>query len=299
MKRVLAPVGRILAVLAIYYAAQNALAVLLGLGYIAVNGDIQSIYRFQEVLNEVINFLLDKMPYIVLFAAIIALASYFVIYRDRPHDVRAFLRYRPLDAAAIVMLAVFGIGVNFMVALLLTLLRSLPFLEPLFQNYEELSQLIVGGDFVITLLTVGIIGPVVEEIMFRGLIFGELRKIMPIKIALVVQAVLFGVYHLQPVQGAYAAVIGLLLGLVYYRSSSMVAPMVVHIAINSFSVVSSALLSDLAFGKSAGLIGLAGILFFILSSAYLLVSRDFKYVIDDSLYYLSRRPPRPPEHTAE
>jgi membrane protease YdiL (CAAX protease family) len=228
----------------------------------------------------------------------VALASYYVIYRDRTQDVRAFLRYRPLDAAAIAMLVVFGIGVNFVIALLLTLMKSLPFLEPMFESYEALSEVIMEGNFAVTLLSVGIIGPIAEEVMFRGLIFGELRKIMPIKVALVVQAVLFGAYHLQPVQGAYAAVIGVLLGLVYYRSGSILAPVIVHIAVNSFSIISSTLMPDTENYAGAGLIVIAGLLFFVLSSAYILVSRNFKYVIDDSLYRMSRRKPCSPDQTA-
>ncbi|HHT16138.1 MAG TPA: CPBP family intramembrane metalloprotease [Papillibacter sp.] len=297
MKRILAPVGRILAVMAIYYAAQLVVGFAAGFAHVFLSGMRGA--DMNRVMQELFGYLADKTPLIILVSAIVALASYFIIYRDRTQDVRAFLRFRPLDVGAIIMLVVFGIGINFMIGLFLALLKEISVFDSLFESYDALADAVFGDNFVVTLLSVGIIGPIVEEIMFRGLVFGELRKIMPIKIALVVQAVLFGVYHLQPVQGAYAIVIGLLIGFIYYRSGSLVAPIVVHIAVNSFSVVANALFSDMAHEKGGGLIVQTGILLFLLSGAYILVSRNFKYAIDDTLYHLSRNQPSPPEHTTQ
>ena len=82
-----------------------------------------------------------------------------------------------------------------------------------------------------------VIGPILEEIMFRGAI---LRHLAPYgtNFAIVTQAVLFGIYHLNLYQGPFAFVIGLVLGYVALRFSIKWA-MLLHIANNTLAVLVS------------------------------------------------------------
>lgn len=67
-----------------------------------------------------------------------------------------------------------------------------------------------------------------------------------------IQAVLFGVYHMNLVQGIYAAALGFLLGYLVWRYESLIAPMVVHALFNFFGTVivelESNILPELFFG---------------------------------------------------
>ncbi len=68
-----------------------------------------------------------------------------------------------------------------------------------------------GAVWLIILYSV-IIAPVIEEIIFRGLVFGYARKVFPVWLAILFQAALFGIYHWNLVQGIYAFVLGIFLG---------------------------------------------------------------------------------------
>ncbi len=178
------------------------------------------------------------------------------------------------------------------------LVSGLDFLAPAFDKYSELAQYITGGDIILSLLAVGIIGPVFEEILFRGLIFGELRKITRVRAALFIQAVLFGIYHLDIIQGSYAFLIGILLGYVYYRSNSIVAPMIVHATINTTSVILSRVVPGGGLDEWSAAIVAASVILFIASSAFILISRSFRHVMDNSFYEMNKtprlEPPLPP-----
>ena len=135
----------------------------------------------------------------------------------------------------------------------------------------------------------GIVGPIFEEILFRGLIFGELRKITPVKIALVIQALLFGAYHLNLVQGVYAFLLGLLIGYVYYRSNSIIAPILMHVSINSLSVIINEFVSAQQLETWGVVIMIASVALFFLTGAFILTGKSFKRCMDDSLFQKNRR----------
>ena len=53
----------------------------------------------------------------------------------------------------------------------------------------------------LTILVVGIVAPFAEELLFRGIIYKTLSKSMSIPAVIIIQGVLFGVYHMNLVQG--------------------------------------------------------------------------------------------------
>lgn len=88
----------------------------------------------------------------------------------------------------------------------------------------------------IGIFSISILGPILEELLFRGAITGALlQKYSPVK-SIVISALIFGVIHMNPVQIAGASIIGLLLAWVYYRSGSLIPCILMHIINNSLSV---------------------------------------------------------------
>lgn len=83
------------------------------------------------------------------------------------------------------------------------------------------------------LMIVCILAPVLEELFFRGLILGLLKKFAPFIIANVTQALAFGIYHGKLIQGIYAFLLGMLIGYIAYVTGSFVYTIVLHMGINS------------------------------------------------------------------
>ncbi|MGI6621883.1 MAG: CPBP family intramembrane glutamic endopeptidase [Acetivibrionales bacterium] len=82
------------------------------------------------------------------------------------------------------------------------------------------------------ILSVIILGPIIEEIIFRGLVINELKGKMPLIIVIIIQALIFGVIHGNWLQIAYAAIIGILLGFVAIWTRSVWPSVLIHISMN-------------------------------------------------------------------
>ena len=73
--------------------------------------------------------------------------------------------------------------------------------------------------------------PVIEEFLFRGLFFKMLTR--KNKLAVIcIQAFLFGILHLNPIQCIYTFVFGVVLGIVYQKTQNILFPICMHIGFN-------------------------------------------------------------------
>lgn len=294
MKKILKALGMILLLLVLYYLVQGAVGFIFSfvrgvrLAFaVAAAGESADVMQMSE---ELMRQIADLLPWILLIAVCITIPLYYLIYMTRREELPIFVRLGNLHPVSVPVLVVLGLSVNVIIEAMLLILSEAESLKRFFENYNQLANFITGGDFIISLTAVGVVGPVFEELLFRGLVFGELRKIATVRLAIVIQALIFGIYHINPVQGTYAFLIGLLLGYIYYRSSSIVAPMIVHVTINTSSVVAGRLLSGVPYDGWGTPVAIAGLLLFILTGAFILLHRSFRHVMDDGLYRASRAP---------
>lgn len=94
------------------------------------------------------------------------------------------------------------------------------------------------------ILAIAIVGPIAEELLFRGAITEILlRKYSPTK-AILISSLLFGVCHINPAQMLPAFLIGILLSWVYYKTGSLIPCIVMHVLNNSLSVYLSSRFPD-------------------------------------------------------
>ena len=103
----------------------------------------------------------------------------------------------------------------------------------LFKNHDILvitrNTLLVN---LISIITMVVVIPFFEEILLRGLVLNKLRTEMPVWIAIVLQAILFGVLQGNVLGAVYAFIIGLLLGIIYMITKSIWVPILVHAILN-------------------------------------------------------------------
>ena len=86
------------------------------------------------------------------------------------------------------------------------------------------------------LLAVCVVGPIAEELIFRGAICGMmLRRGSNPLLAICVSAVIFGLIHFNPAQIPFAICLGVILGLIYYKTRSVIPVCLLHIFNNSLS----------------------------------------------------------------
>jgi len=81
------------------------------------------------------------------------------------------------------------------------------------------------------LLTIAFLGPVSEELLFRGGVQTALAK-KGLRFSIFVSAIIFSFIHLNPAQMPAAFLLGLLLGYAYGWTGSLVAPVCIHVLNN-------------------------------------------------------------------
>lgn len=111
--------------------------------------------------------------------------------------------------------------------------------ESIIEDYvpedKEMSQLFASmSTSVVGILSISILGPIAEEVCFRG---GILKALFDWKkniwLAIILSSVLFAVAHGNLMQGVGAALMGILMGWFYYRTGSIIPSILIHIVNNS------------------------------------------------------------------
>jgi len=90
---------------------------------------------------------------------------------------------------------------------------------------------------VLVIFAIGIFGPICEEFVFRGLIFGGMKKSVRISAAVFMSALAFGLMHMNFNQALYAFVLGIFMALAYEATGSIIASVIVHMTINMEQVM--------------------------------------------------------------
>ncbi len=171
-------------------------------------------------------------------SALIFIAIVGIYYYRRRHSVKPLYRFDQIRFSHIFWASVMGFGCIFLSQIIINVSEAVGILNmESMEGFEELMALMFGQSPVwLILLAVGIVAPIAEELLFRGLIFHLLNRHLNIKVALILQGVLFGLFHMNLVQGVYASVLGVVLGIAYILTGSLWVPIVIHIVNNSVAI---------------------------------------------------------------
>lgn len=134
---------------------------------------------------------------------------------------------------------IWGVGVVFFVNGVVDLLFIVLeiYFPQLVSDYINMMSSMEEGSLIIIAIRVAIIAPLFEELVFRGVILKKARDIMPFYAANIVQAILFGLIHLNVIQCLYVFPVGILFGYIARRYRSIIPSIVLHALLNGYSVL--------------------------------------------------------------
>ena len=230
-----------------------------------------------ESLEEILQLFMDKYStYMYLLYAVAGIIVFLIWYYNGFIKKNPRVRLNEIFGAKSVMASIStAISLYFFINAFLTLVRWLS--PSVIESYNEFieSAGIVSNDL-ITIAYAIILGPIVEELCFRGVVFGLLEKsgIKPVFVILI-SSVMFGAMHLIPLQVLYASVIGLFLGFLRYRYRSVLLTITTHILFNLTGTYIGDAVDSLGLGDGASLI-FGGLALIALVFTVLLVNGDKK-----------------------
>lgn len=114
----------------------------------------------------------------------------------------------------------------------LNILLSLSGLIENAESYQEVAESQYGVPVLLGVILYGVISPLAEEILFRGILFNRLRREFSLGVSILLSALLFGFYHGNYVQGIYGTLLGMLMAYLYAADGHFRTPMLFHSAAN-------------------------------------------------------------------
>ena len=156
-----------------------------------------------------------------------------------------FARDRKLEQKARIMLpvraplskywsvGVFGIA-GCIAATCLMAMIQLAFYD---EQYQQTAQITYSAGFLMQIIGLGVVIPVAEELMFRGILYKRFRERQGFWYSALWSSLLFSFMHSNTTQMIYTFLLGVLLAYLYEKFGSFRAPVVLHILLNTGSVV--------------------------------------------------------------
>ncbi|NJP40432.1 CPBP family intramembrane metalloprotease [Oscillospiraceae bacterium HV4-5-C5C] len=193
--------------------------------------------------------LMSHQNLIILFSSLLSIAVYSAALTVmRRHDPD-FVWFRKPAAPALGLGTVAILGAvgsaNLVMLLLSWLAEHNSFWQQNMQSYEDLATAFTDqSGLLVQIVTLCILVPIAEEMLFRGIVAGQLKRAFSDPLAIILTALAFAAFHMNWVQSSYVLIPALVLSAAYIWSESLPLTIVMHGIFNFFGSVLPGLLQN-------------------------------------------------------
>lgn len=110
-------------------------------------------------------------------------------------------------------------------------------LKEISDGYRHVTQVFYGNSLWLEILALCILGPVLEELVYRGFVYRRFCQVGSQAVAAIGSSVIFGLLHFNFVQCIYAFAVGLLLAYIIIKTGSLAVAVAAHMIMNLVSVL--------------------------------------------------------------
>ena len=100
------------------------------------------------------------------------------------------------------------------------------------ERYQQVAEVQFALPLWLACIFYGVLSPIVEEIVFRGIVCNALIRNGSQRVGIIGSALLFGAFHGNMVQMVYASLMGVILAWIYCKYRNLSAPVLFHGAAN-------------------------------------------------------------------
>lgn len=224
-------------------------------------------YYENSVNNNYENFIINEIGIALAISILITFAVLFLFYKFSKRGLLERCRFKKFKIEYLLYIIMIIVGFSLINSLIVSILSNYV------SSYQQTNDLISNMEStMLTIFVVNLMGPIFEEILFRGVIFDELRESSPIYIAIIIQAIIFGFAHGNLLQGCYTAFLAIVLAIINYCTKSLWSDIIGHIL---FNLLGGLLIPILfSYSKSIYLISIIGGFILFILGGYLLLKRS-------------------------
>lgn len=148
------------------------------------------------------------------------------------HNLKEIFPFHKIRISTVLLIIVF----TYLMIPLTTFLNSLSMLFT-DNTISLISGSVLKLPFLLVVFLMGILGPMNEELTYRGMVYSTYKGTGKLFGAAILSALMFGMMHMNYNQAIYAFVLGILLVLIREATGNMWAPIIMHMVFNINSVV--------------------------------------------------------------
>jgi membrane protease YdiL (CAAX protease family) len=163
----------------------------------------------------------------IIFCTCIAFYDFFMV---RPSTKRKLsFNFSPTKLSNYILIFPMMLGMMFIAEFITSQIPTTgPFFGEFYEFFSKLMEQLVDEPLSM-FITAVIMAPILEEIVFRGIIQkGMINNGVKPWVAILIASLVFGLVHGNPWQFVGAVLLGIVLGLVYHKTQSLLLPMLLH-----------------------------------------------------------------------
>lgn len=215
--------------------------------FLGINISVQSVFSWYSVGRNVLNSggqvstsaqIMNDFTVQIMFYTMIITIPVMVMLMKKDEDSKRFFsfakHYNRISFKAFILLLPLGICMCLGIAKLVTIFP----IDNIIGSYEEVVNSYNQSSIAFRALVLCILVPVAEELVYRGMFYKRLKEYFETTIAAYIAAIVFGVVHMNLVQGLYAFLCALILIYVYEKYKTILAPIFLHIIVNTMALIS-------------------------------------------------------------
>lgn len=164
------------------------------------------------------NFINSNTLIIIFISVLIFIPIFYKIFKK-------YKRKSSLNKKDIIIPILFGISISLIYNITIYNLNNLFS----FTNAFEPSKLKI----IVSIISSGICGPILEEFLFRGIVYNRLKEFNKPMKAMIITSLLFGIIHFNIIDGIYGFGVSFILIYLYEKYKTLVAPILMHISLNT------------------------------------------------------------------
>lgn len=90
---------------------------------------------------------------------------------------------------------------------------------------------------ILLFISSGLIGPILEEILFRYINYNKLKEFNSPKVAIIINSLIFALIHINIEKIFFALILGIILNVIYEQKKNIIFPIIIHISANSIALL--------------------------------------------------------------
>ena len=195
------------------------------------------LYVVAEAIFKALNLNVILVDYLSSIVSIATTTLYFVKRYQKKWDIKINWRINEsFGKKDLIKYILLGLGISFLMSILVSLMMSALENVVIFETPDFTAKYTTIDNFVIFIFVV-LIGPIMEELLYRGLIFKKLQNYGWWYGAIIV-SLLFALGHGNIPQAIGAFFISLVLCLVTFKSDSLIPAIIIHMLNNFIAQIS-------------------------------------------------------------